>query len=114
MLRLAFHLPLRQTEGLMSSVFELLKVTLEVPDHTTLSRRATGLKSVSLGRPLPDGPLHLLIDSTGLKVHGAGEWLQEKHGARARRTWRKLQPITQVFPRLVFPWEDGILQFERR
>ena len=39
---------------------------------------------------MPDGPLHILIDSTGLKVYGAGEWLQEKHGARARRSWRKL------------------------
>jgi transposase len=39
---------------------------------------------------MPDGPLHVLIDSTGLKVYGAGEWLQEKHGARARRSWRKL------------------------
>jgi hypothetical protein len=39
---------------------------------------------------LPDGPIHLLIDSTGLKVYGAGEWLQEKHGVRARRAWRKL------------------------
>lgn len=48
------------------------------------------LASVSKGCRLPAGPVHLLIDSTGLKVYGAGEWLQEKHGARARRTWRKL------------------------
>ena len=88
MLRLAFHLPLRQTEGLMSSVFELLGISLDVPDHSTLSRRAMNLASVSNGCRLPDGPVHLLIDSTGLKVYGAGEWLQEKHGARARRTWR--------------------------
>ena len=46
--------------------------------------------SISKGCRLPGGPVHLLIDSTGLKVDGAGEWLQEKHGARARRTWRKL------------------------
>lgn len=90
MLRLAFHLPLRQTEGLMASVFELLGVSLDVPDHSTLSRRAMNLASVSNGCRLPDGPVHLLIDSTGLKVYGAGEWLQEKHGARARRTWRKM------------------------
>jgi len=90
MLRLAFHLPLRQTEGLMASLFEWLDVALSVPDHSTLSRRAMNLASVSKGCCLPAGPVHLLIDSTGLKVYGAGEWLQEKHGARARRTWRKL------------------------
>jgi hypothetical protein len=90
MLRLAFHLPLRQTEGLMTSIFELLEVALSVPDHSTLSRRAMKLTSISKGCRLPDGPVHLLIDSTGLKVFGAGEWLQERHGARARRTWRKL------------------------
>jgi hypothetical protein len=48
------------------------------------------LKSILKGCPLPDGPVHLLIDNTGLKVNGAGEWLQEKHGAKGRRTWRKL------------------------
>jgi hypothetical protein len=90
MLRLAFHLPLRQTEGLMASIFELLEVALSVPDHSTFSRRAMKLTSISKGCRLPDGPVHLLIDSTGLKVFGAGEWLQERHGARARRTWRKL------------------------
>lgn len=90
MLRLAFHLPLRQTEGLMTSVFDLMGVSLRVPDHSTLSRRAMTMKSISKGCRLPDGPVHLLIDSTGLKVYGAGEWLQEKHGAKARRTWRKL------------------------
>ena len=48
------------------------------------------MKSISNGCILPDGPINLLIDSTGLKVFGAGEWLQEKHGAKARRTWKKL------------------------
>ena len=48
------------------------------------------MESISKGCVLPDGPIHLLIDSTGLKVFGAGEWLQEKHGAKARRTWKKL------------------------
>lgn len=88
MLRLAFHLPLRQTESFMESIFKLLSVTISVPDHTTLSRRAMTLPSVSPGR-LPDGPMHLLIDSTGLKMYGTGELLQEKHGVRACRTWRK-------------------------
>jgi hypothetical protein len=90
MLRLAFHLALRQTEGLMVSIFELLGVPLSTPVHSTLSRRARKMTSISYSCILPDGPIHLLIDSTGLKVFGAGEWLQEKHGARARRTWKKL------------------------
>jgi transposase len=51
---------------------------------------ARSKESISKGCVLPDGPFHLLIDSTGLKVFGAGEWLQEKHGAKARRTWKKL------------------------
>jgi hypothetical protein len=90
MLRLAFHLALRQTEGLMASIFGLLNVPLRTPDHSTLSRRARTMESISKGCAIPDGPIHLLIDSTGLKVFGAGEWLQEKHGAKARRTWKKL------------------------
>src|SRR5664279_1624538 len=90
MLRLAFHLALRQTEGLMVSIFELLGVPLSTPDHSTLSRRARKMASIAKGNILPDGPIHLVIDSTGLKVVGAGEGLQEKHGARARRTWKKL------------------------
>jgi hypothetical protein len=90
MLRLAFHLALRQTEGLMASIFGLLDVPLSAPDHSTLSRRARTMESISKGCALPDGSIHLLIDSTGLKVFGAGEWLQEKHDAKARRTWKKL------------------------
>ena len=90
MLRLAFHLALRQAEGLMASIFVLLDVPLSAPDHSTLSRRARTMGSITKGCVLPDGPIHLLIDSTGLKVFGAGEWLQEKHGVKARRTWKRL------------------------
>src|SRR5260370_18799212 len=74
----------------MVSICDLLGVRLSVPDHSTLSRRAMTLASLSPGCRLPDGPVQLLIDRTGLKVFGGGEWLQEKHGARARRSWRKL------------------------
>jgi len=74
----------------MVSIFVLLGVPLSTPDHSTLSRRAREMESFSKGCILPDGPIHLLIDSTGLKLFGAGEWLQEKHGAKARRTWKKL------------------------
>src|ERR1035437_858247 len=90
MLRLVFRQPLRQTEGLMASIFELLGVTLKAPDHSTVSRRAMSLKSISKQCVLPADPAHILIDSTGLKVFGAGEWLQEKHGKKSRRSWRKL------------------------
>src|SRR3954463_14404205 len=89
-LRTVFRLPFRQTEGLIGSVIGLLGLGLAVPDHTTLCRRAKTLE-VPRPRPRRDGePLHLLVDSTGLKLCGAGEWLIEKHGTKARRTWRKL------------------------
>ncbi len=89
-LRAVFGLALRQTEGLIGSVIGLLGLSLAVPDHSTLSRRAETLE-VPRPRPRRDGePLHLLVDSTGLKLCGAGEWLVEKHGTKTRRSWRKL------------------------
>jgi Transposase DDE domain len=87
-LRAVFRLGLRQTEGLIGSILRLLGLELAVPDHTTLSRRAEGL---SVPRPRSSTrPLHLLVDSTGLRLSGPGEWLVEKHGTKARRSWRKL------------------------
>jgi hypothetical protein len=91
-LRAVFRLAYRQAEGLIGSIISLLGLTLRVPDHTTLSRRSATLV---VPRPQPnmgDGAqaLHLLVDSTGLKLCGAGEWLVEKHGTRTRRSWRKL------------------------
>ena len=68
---------------------QLLEIDLPVPDHTTLSRRAGRLKVLQKPRSSSD-PLHLIIDSTGLKLRGAGEWLFEKQGTTKRRTWRKL------------------------
>ena len=89
-LRAVFRLALRQTEGLIGSVIGLLGLDLAVPDHTTLSRRAETLE-VPRPQPRRDGePMHLLVDSTGLKLCGAGEWLFEKHGTKTRRSWRKL------------------------
>ena len=86
-LRAVFGLALRQTEGLIGSIMQLLEIDLQVPDHTTLSRRAGGLKVLQKPRSSSD-PLHLIIDSTGLKLRGAGEWLFEKHGTAKRRAWR--------------------------
>ncbi len=95
-LRAVFRLALRQAEGLIGSVIGLLGLALRVPDHSTLSRRAATLEVPRPTRPSGAGaagngePMHLLVDSTGLKLCGAGEWLIEKHGTHARRSWRKL------------------------
>lgn len=88
-LRLVLHQPLRQTEGALRSIADLLDVQIRIPDHTTFSRRGGGLK-VLPQRIERDEPLHLLIDSTGVKIYGEGEWLDQKHGIRCRRRWRKL------------------------
>lgn len=87
-LRAVFHLPLRAAQGMAGSLFELMGLALAVPHYSTLSRRAADLK-VDLSRK-SEGPLHLVLDSTGLKVYGEGEWKVRKHGYSGRRTWRKL------------------------
>jgi IS5 family transposase len=84
-----YHLPLRQTEGLMISIVELLKLALPVPDYSTLSRRRVSLQ-LEPPRARRDEPLHLVVDSTGIKVFGEGEWKVRQHGYTYRRTWRKL------------------------
>ena len=81
MVRTAFRLALRQTEGLMTSVITLMDLSISAPDHSTISRRALTLPAIQ-PNPVPHGPLHLLIDSTGLQVYGAGQWLEEKHQRR--------------------------------
>jgi hypothetical protein len=91
LLRLAFGRPWRQTEGLLRSLATLLGLDIGIPDHTTFSRRRPGLALArSLAEAQRSGPVHVVIDTTGLQVHGAGEWLAETHGERGRRTWRKL------------------------
>jgi len=88
-LRAVFRLALRQTEGLIGAILRLLGLDLAVPDHSTLSRRAVTLE-VPKSPPSSKGPVHLLVDSTGLRLCGPGEWLIEKHGTQRRRSWRKL------------------------
>ena len=88
-LRLVFHQPLRQTEGLLRSIAAALDVDIRIPDHTTVSRRGGGL-TILPSRIRRDEPLHLLVDGTGLKIYAEGEWLDQEHGIRARRRWRKL------------------------
>ena len=88
-LRLVFRLPLRQTEGFLTSIFGMMGVDLAAPDHTTLSRRGQHL-SVTL-RPVPaQGGLHLIVDSTGLSIMGEGEWAAVRHGGNGSRGWKQL------------------------
>jgi hypothetical protein len=88
-LRVVFHQPLRQTEGLLRSIANVLELDIAIPDHTTLSRRGGGLTILpkTIGR---EDPLHLLVDSTGLKIYGEGEWLDQRRNIRTPRRWRKL------------------------
>ena len=88
-LRVAFNLPLRQAEGFLRSLFEIMGLSLEVPDHTTLSRRSQNL-NVRLRRPVANKPMHLIVDSTGLSIVGEDEWAAAKHGKKSKRGWKKL------------------------
>jgi hypothetical protein len=90
-LGLVFKQPLRQTQGLMRSIARLLGVGIAVPDFSTLSRRGNGLTLRLKPRSKSDKPLQLVVDSTGLKIFGEGDWLEKKHKTkRKRRSWRKL------------------------
>lgn len=88
-LRELFQLPYRQTEGLGKSLVELMRIELEIPDYTSLAKRAAKM-GVSLDIAKHTGPIDVVVDSTGLKVFGEGEWKMRKHGKSKRRTWRKL------------------------
>jgi hypothetical protein len=88
-LRLVLHQPLRQTEGALRSIAELLGVRIRIPDHTTFSRRSGGLRILPK-RVVRDEPVHVLVDGTGVKIYGEGEWLDQKHRVRSPRRWRKL------------------------
>ncbi|WP_368518414.1 IS5 family transposase [Rhizobium sp.] len=92
-LALVFSLRLRQMEGSLTSVLQLTGLDLAVPHHATLSRRASLWRSSDRRQSRPvsrNEPVHVLIDSTGPEVYGAGQWLEEKHDTNSRRTWRKL------------------------
>ena len=89
-LRLIFHLPLRQTEGFLGSIFKLMGLDLPCPDHTTLSRRNRTVDVRRHTENLPVGPVSFSVDSTGLKVCGQGEWQAQKHGEKRRKRWKKL------------------------
>lgn len=88
-LKAVFDLPYRRVEGLAGSIVQLMGLTLRIPDHTLLSRRAQTL-TVQIPRRQRAGPMHVVVDSTGLKIYGEGEWKVCWHGAGKRRTWRKV------------------------
>lgn len=83
-----FHLTNRGVEGFVRSLFWMMKINLLVPDHSTLSKRGKELK-VKLPKKASQS-LNIVMDSTGLKIYGEGEWKVRRHGASKRRTWRKL------------------------
>jgi hypothetical protein len=84
-----YRLAGRQCQGFLESIFELMAIDLPVPDHSTLSRRV-GQLSIRLPVLPKEGARHVVVDSTGVKVYGEGEWKTRQHGISKRRTWRKL------------------------
>jgi hypothetical protein len=109
-LRELFRLPYRQTEGLGRSLVKLMQVDVAIPDFSSLAKRAAKL-SVSLFVTARKGPIDVVVDSTGLKVFGEGEWKMRKHGKGKRRTWRKLHltvnPDTQEIEAEVLTENSG-------
>ena len=89
MVKVLFGLPLRQTTGMVASILKMAGLDWPVPDFSTLSRRQKTLAVQISSRRAP-GPLNLLVDSTGIKFLGDGEWLARKHGTHRRRQYRKV------------------------
>ncbi len=88
-MKLVYGLAGRQAEGFLSSIFSLMGIDLPVPEHSTVSRRKGKLQVELPVVPKP-GKVHVVVDSTGVKVYGEGEWKTRQHGVSKRRTWRKL------------------------
>jgi hypothetical protein len=109
-LRELFRLPYRQTEGLARSLAQLMSVDVAIPDYTSLAKRAATL-AISLDVSRHRGPIDVVVDSTGLKVFGEGEWKVRAHGKSKRRTWRKLHltvnPDTQEIEAEVLTENSG-------
>lgn len=112
-MKAVFHLPYRALEGFARSLMALMDLPLPIPDHSHLSRRARTV-SVVIPRQARPGPIHVVVDSTGLKVYGEGEWKVRQHGAGRRRTWRKVHLAVDAEARDVIgvevtttAWTDG-------
>jgi DDE family transposase len=124
-----YHLGVRQTQGLMESIGAVLHLAVAIPAYSTLSRRRATLE-IALPRIHQQEPLHVVVDSTGVKVFGEGEWKVRQHGYPRRRTWRKVHvgvdeasgevvaavvttndyPDSQVWPDLLAQVDDPIRQ----
>jgi len=89
-IKAAFHLPYRENEGFLESIMRLMKINIDVPDYTCVCRRAAKLDMPELANIVDCEDINIVIDSTGLKIFGAGIWHEEKHGLKKRRGWRKL------------------------
>ena len=92
-LKAVFRLAFRQTQGLIKSILDIMKMELQVPSYSQICRRQARLSAFIPPTPvgdIPIEPIYVVLDSTGLKVYGEGEWKVKKHGADKRRTWRKL------------------------
>jgi transposase len=87
-LRERFGLPLRSLQGFVQSIFNLMRLNIVVPSYTQICRRAKSLHK-QIKRLSKNNPNHLILDSTGLKVYGEGEWKVRTHGKSKRRIWRK-------------------------
>lgn len=88
-LRQLFRLTLRAAEGMLKSLVQLAKLSVDVPDYSTLSRRGKTLK-INLGVKASLKPRHVLVDSTGIQVVGEGQWKTLRHGESRHQVWRKL------------------------
>lgn len=89
MLKAVYRLPYRQTVGFAQSILDMLNANVRVPDYTTLCKRSPDLR-VEIATSNPDEAKHIVMDSTGVKIYGEGEWKVRQHGYSKRRTWRKL------------------------
>ena len=110
MLRELFRLPYRQTEGLGRALAKIMQADVTIPDYTSLAKRAAKLE-IALDVAHRKGSIDVVVDSTGLKVFGEGEWKTRKHGISKRRTWRKLHlainPKTQEIEAEVLTENSG-------
>jgi len=89
-LRSLFRFPLRATQGFLEGLVTMHKLDLKVPHYSRLSRRAAGLEVQFYSKKSSKNPTDIVVDSTGLKIYGEGEWKMRTHGKQKRRTWRKL------------------------
>ncbi len=92
-IKTVYHLPYRATQGLLESIVQLMNINITVPHYSRICRRARILEIPALANINHDEHLNVIIDSTGLKIFGAGLWHEEKHGLKKRREWRKLHLV---------------------